>query len=194
MGNPNTVIRGDKVLLVPYRPEHVPKYHQWMQNPELLEATASEPLSLEAEYDMQRTWVADPEKCTFILLDPEISNELAGFHFDGAMAGDINLFWSQNDPACTAEVSVMVAEKRSRRKGIAEEAVRLVMTYGAQYLGRRVFCAKIGMDNTASLNLFQNKLGFIETCRSDIFKEITLQFTADEKYQSQHMTLEKYET
>jgi hypothetical protein len=30
------------------------KYHEWMKSPELLEATASEPLSLDEEYEMQR--------------------------------------------------------------------------------------------------------------------------------------------
>lgn len=29
-------------------------YHEWMKSPELLELTASEPLSLEEEIDMQR--------------------------------------------------------------------------------------------------------------------------------------------
>jgi hypothetical protein len=29
------------------------RYHEWMKSPELLETTASEPLSLEEEYDMQ---------------------------------------------------------------------------------------------------------------------------------------------
>ena len=33
--------------------EHIPKYHEWMANPDLQEATASEPLTLEAEYEMQ---------------------------------------------------------------------------------------------------------------------------------------------
>lgn len=29
------------------------KYHDWMKDPTLLETTASEPLSLDEEYDMQ---------------------------------------------------------------------------------------------------------------------------------------------
>jgi hypothetical protein len=33
--NVNTVVTGQRVVLVPYRPEHVPLYHKWMQSPEL---------------------------------------------------------------------------------------------------------------------------------------------------------------
>ena len=33
--NANLVIRGQRVLLVPYRREHVALYHQWMQDPVL---------------------------------------------------------------------------------------------------------------------------------------------------------------
>jgi len=49
-----TILVGSKVVLVPYRPEHVPKYHQWMLDEELRSLTASDPLSLEEEYEMQR--------------------------------------------------------------------------------------------------------------------------------------------
>jgi hypothetical protein len=39
--NATTVLRGQRVWLVPYRPEHVPIYHAWMQRPELLEQTCA---------------------------------------------------------------------------------------------------------------------------------------------------------
>ena len=59
-------LEGKKVILVPYMKEHVPKYHHWMQDPALLQATASEPLILEQEYDMQFSWTQDPFSMFFL--------------------------------------------------------------------------------------------------------------------------------
>ena len=39
--NEKLVIYGTRVILVPYDKEHVEKYHGWMQNKDILEATAS---------------------------------------------------------------------------------------------------------------------------------------------------------
>lgn len=63
-------LEGEKVILVPYMEAHVPKYHEWMQDPSLLQATASEPLSLEQEYQMQLSWSRDPNST--LSLSPHI--------------------------------------------------------------------------------------------------------------------------
>ena len=60
--NENCAIVGDNVVLVPYRAEHVVKYHQWMQSAEIREATASEPLSYKEEKAMQQSWLIDSDK------------------------------------------------------------------------------------------------------------------------------------
>jgi RimJ/RimL family protein N-acetyltransferase len=114
-----------KVLLVPYRPEHVDRYHAWMQRPDLLAATASEPLTLPEEYEMQESWYRDSNKCTCIILSvprlcdifpklvrileeeqsDDLWNEWMSQHPDwicqsiDAMVGDVNLFLSdlEND-------------------------------------------------------------------------------------------------
>jgi hypothetical protein len=110
--NYNLVIRGQQVVLVPYRREHVELYHSWMQDPVLQELTASEPLTLAEEYAMQQSWADDPKseapqwvlhcfvcstlssrpglwsaECTFILLDPDFPDTPGTGQHGGAMAG-----------------------------------------------------------------------------------------------------------
>mmetsp|Transcript_40169 Transcript_40169/g.126410 ORF Transcript_40169/g.126410 Transcript_40169/m.126410 type:complete len:87 (+) Transcript_40169:625-885(+) len=41
------MIVGQNILLVPYSPEHVARYHEWMKDEEILKFTGSEPLSLD---------------------------------------------------------------------------------------------------------------------------------------------------
>jgi RimJ/RimL family protein N-acetyltransferase len=88
--NASTTIEGDQVILVPYRREHVARYHEWMQDPALQEATASEPLSIEEEYNMQRKWAEDDDKCTFILLDRSQPDTAGTGSHGGGMAGKGN--------------------------------------------------------------------------------------------------------
>lgn len=125
--NYNIAIVGEHCVLVPYRPEHVPTYHGWMQDPDLLEATASEALSLDQEYKMQQTWRDDETKCTFIVLARELlpiaqqediqlllhGNNATGMNRPalqqmtmpadfiqnslGAMVGDVNFFLSDEE-------------------------------------------------------------------------------------------------
>jgi len=54
-----TELRGASVTLRPYRASHVSRYHAWMSDAALLEATASEQLTLAEEHANQRAWVDD---------------------------------------------------------------------------------------------------------------------------------------
>ncbi|OAL70244.1 hypothetical protein A7D00_5775 [Trichophyton violaceum] len=111
--NENTCVSSSRVLLVPYSKHHVPKYHEWMKDPEIQEATASEPLTLEEEYQMQQIWRQDADKLTFITCQPIPSTSTASGEADASessqarssykikstdddasdrMIGDVNLF------------------------------------------------------------------------------------------------------
>jgi RimJ/RimL family protein N-acetyltransferase len=158
---------GEGISLIPYTPAHVPVYHGWMENPTLLQATASERLTLSEEFENCRTWHLDNSKCTFIIL-------AGGLHAaDAAPVGDVNLFLDGEDPR-RAEVSIMVAVSSVRRTGCATEALRLLTAWSSNELGIRCFFAKIGYENTASVALFA-KLGYDETSRSDVFREVTME-------------------
>ncbi|KAL6499244.1 GCN5-related N-acetyltransferase 9 [Orobanche hederae] len=165
-------LEGERVVLVPYMKEHVPKYHIWMQDPTILQATASELLTLDQEYEMQLSWVQDPLKQTFIVLDKELvlGDFIHGQSHTEAMVGDVNIFMNDVDDPQMAEVEIMIAEQKSRGKGLANESVLLMMAYAVKNFGIHTFRAKIGESNEASLNLFK-KLGFKEIACSDIFKE-----------------------
>lgn len=67
--NETTRIVSVKCELVPYEACHVPKYHQWMEDEEIRRLTGSERLSLEEEFEMQKSWREDADKLTFIILE-----------------------------------------------------------------------------------------------------------------------------
>ncbi|KXZ56741.1 hypothetical protein GPECTOR_1g668 [Gonium pectorale] len=154
--NSDTTLLGTSVVLVPYKEEHVPRYHEWMQDPGLQESTASEPLTLEEEYEMQRSWAEDEDKLTFIVLDRSLPDTPGTGSHGGAMAGDVNLFFTLDEDEGgrqAAEIEVMIAEKGSRRKGLAKEALRLLMAYASRELHVLRYVSKIHEVNDASRRL-----------------------------------------
>lgn len=173
-------VLGERALMVPYTREHVPRYHDWMQDPALLEATASEPLSLSQEFEVHRSWTLDPLKHTFIVLDKELieGEFLPGNPHIEAMVGDVNIYMNDSDDVQIAEIEIMIAEHKSRGKGIGQEAILLMMTFAVEKYGIHTFRAKISESNMASLKLFR-KLGFKDASYSVVFKEVTLEAPAD---------------
>ena len=212
--NYETCLVGSKATLVPYRPEHVERYHEWMKDPDLLEATGSEPLSIEEEYEMQISWRDDPTKCTFIVHTSEHCNnneqdaeEEEQFSISkniNAMVGDVNLFLSDFDDddddnfeeeeedgnnnnndddddqkkeeriRIQAEIDIMIAEKKFKRKGIGRSAVCSMILYGSQELDIYRFFCKINEDNIASIKLFES-IGFVQCSYAACFKQVELE-------------------
>ncbi|OJJ71283.1 hypothetical protein ASPBRDRAFT_196796 [Aspergillus brasiliensis CBS 101740] len=151
--NAKTAISTSTVLLVPYSKWHVPRYHEWMKDEEIQEATASEPLSIEEEYAMQQSWRQDPDKLTFIVCLPSSSSSSSSpsssqtgastpttiKDADDApdrMVGDINLFLRVDDgeegdaePQIIGEIELMIAEKNNQRKGFGKAALNTFLRY-----------------------------------------------------------------
>ncbi|KAJ3122728.1 N-acetyltransferase 9 [Nowakowskiella sp. JEL0407] len=177
--NANLVIKGSKVSLVPYKEEHVPTYHDWMQSPYLQELTASEPLTLAEEYEMQQSWHIDENKLTFIIVSPSFNENRVGISSRfGGMIGDVNLFFLSPPPTPPApslpELEIMIAEASAQNQGAGIQGSALMMYYAMESLNVVGFRIKIGMKNLPSLRMFTIKFGFVEESRSEIFQEITL--------------------
>ncbi|KAH7096199.1 acyl-CoA N-acyltransferase, partial [Auriculariales sp. MPI-PUGE-AT-0066] len=187
--NQNTAIISERVVLVPYRKEHVEKYHSWMQDAELREQTASEPLTLEQEYEMQRKWADDEDKMTFIILarlpaddGPLSDDELRAL----PMVGDVNLFFKGTewvDEDFEVEIEVMIAEREYRRQKLAYSAVSTMLAYALHATPPQPsrlpvshsnkFVVRIGQKNEASIGLFK-RLGFLKTKVVEVFDQVEM--------------------
>ncbi|KAH9997951.1 acyl-CoA N-acyltransferase [Russula vinacea] len=182
--NAHTAIVGDTVVLVPYRVEHVEKYHTWMQSAELRELTASEELTLEQEYAMQRSWQEDDDSATYIHRsrasaeptpsDADLTNEDIKAL---PMIGDVNLFFKnpREDPEFEVECEVMIAEPMYRGQRRAHAALVLLLSYACDKLGVRKesFVARIGSANTRSIALFAS-LGFEVVRTVSVFDQVEM--------------------
>ncbi|XP_032055599.1 N-acetyltransferase 9 [Aythya fuligula] len=177
--NQDTVLQGSRATLVPYTTAHVPRYHAWMQSEELQRLTASEPLSLEQEYEMQRSWRDDADKCTFIVLDTERWAGQARGEED-CMVGDVNLFLTDTEDPTLGEIEIMIAEPSYRGRGFGKEATLMMMSYGVTDLGITKFEAKIGQENEASICMFK-KLHFKEVAVNSVFREVTLRLDVSDE-------------
>jgi RimJ/RimL family protein N-acetyltransferase len=139
------------------------KYFEWFQDFEIQKETATEGLTLEEVDGLEIVW-AKPEVYTFIICD---KNSFDLHMPQESMIGDVNLFIEGK----SAEINVMVAEKRFRRMGIASQVIDFVIRICKECLGLKEIVAKIGQENVASIGLFRKK-GFVEVQRVEDFQEI----------------------
>lgn len=139
-----TALLTPRILLVPYVSHHVPTYHNWMQDPELQAATASEPLTLREEYAMQEAWRTDADKLTFIVCTPPPTERehITAEQEDApqSMIGDVNLFLNpdaddegaedgKEEQALIGEIEIMIADRTQQGKGMGSEILLAFIWY-----------------------------------------------------------------
>lgn len=131
------------MTLVPYEAHHVEKYHRWMSDPDIQAATASEPLSLQEEYENQASWRSSHDKLTFIICEPLAAEgdvvSAGAVDAEDRMIGDVNLFLYPYDGddddeessrnQYVGEIDVMVADTDHRGRGVGFAAVTALMEY-----------------------------------------------------------------
>ncbi|KAK4044758.1 GNAT domain-containing protein [Parachaetomium inaequale] len=185
--NEFTAVSTAKALLVPYDRRHVLTYHAWMEDPAIQEATASERLTLDEEYENQESWRASHDKLTFIICQPLVSSsESSGStstpiragepDAPEKMVGDINLFLypyeddeeedeaeppSSAAPAfCVGEVDIMIADQQHRGRGLGRAVVQAFLQYVSRNLGgiMREYAEDKDMASPPGLKLLMAKI------------------------------------
>ncbi|XP_042490591.1 N-acetyltransferase 9-like protein isoform X3 [Macadamia integrifolia] len=121
-------LEGKNVILVPYMREHAPKYHEWMQEPSMLQA-----------YGFGATNIGPRVRYT-ALLEPGPQQ--------------LSLSWISNWLLETFSMEIPLS-RQSHGKGLGEESILMVMTFAVENFGIHIFRVKMGESNTASLNLFR---------------------------------------
>lgn len=189
--------------MVPYGVHHVSQYHAWMEDEAIREATSSERLTLEEEYENQQSWQASHDKLTYILCQPlgrrpdgEITCR-AGADGRERAVGDINLFLKAQDDddvdGVVGEVDIMIADAAYRGKGLGRAALTTFLHHvlcnldaimGEYQQARstsaetampelKMFMVKIKKDNEPSMALFR-RLGFEQLGGVDYFGEVKM--------------------
>lgn len=161
------------IQLVPYTPEYVSIYTQWLQTSHQLQldtATDSEYLTLGHMQESQTEMWNDPTALRLIIL------------CDGVPVGDVGVFKHSYLEDYTIEMDVMIAEPEYLRRGLAFSACSMLIQWVSTSECQKHFgvlkyiIAKISMDNTSSIALF-TKLGFTVLSESAIFQELDMCLT-----------------
>jgi len=148
------------VYLEQFALRHCDKYSQWMQDPELLELTKSDPMDFTQVVQLQKDMEVS-ESAWMSIVMCRTTNQ---------MIGDVGIyaheFLAEEDGDCVAEINLMIAEKSWRGKGLGKQIVELATDWAISntLIGRLV--AKIDQENHCSLRLFE-KLGWSRRSQSE---------------------------
>lgn len=148
--SPASFLRGERVHLAPPEPEHAEVLARWLNDPEVWVPFGMDvPVSIEAE----KAWIAAQDarkdEVNFLIFDNETGRPLG-------LAGLRNIDGTNG----TARLGVLIGESESRGNGLGTEAVRLLLSYGFDYLGLRRVNLAVLAGNEPALRMYQ-KLGFV---------------------------------
>lgn len=130
--------------------------------------------------DKEKFEVTNSEIGQTVCLNKEFPSTLCTILLD-SMIGDTNLFFLDQENTNVCEIEIMIAEQWARGKHCGWDACLLMIWYGSTILNVKHFVAKILVSNLVSIKMFE-KMGFVETSRSLVFNEVTLEKIVDDHW------------
>jgi len=159
---------------------------------DLQNATASEPLSLEDEYGMQKSWREDHDKLTFIATIPpnkmftdhslETLRSVARADEVLRMFGDINLFIVEvenedGDIDLVGELEVMIARKDMQGRGYGKALLKSFIWYVLRHHDRIMaeYSKGKGLETVGTLKYLHCKIGDANDRSIGLFESVGFQ-------------------
>ena len=94
---------------------------------------------------------------------------------EGTVIGDVDMFFFSDGEA---EVNIMIGDSEWRRHGYASEALALAEQYVVQKLNIQKFIAKIGKNNTPSIQFFERHGYRMVAEEPNVFDELIYELDA----------------
>jgi RimJ/RimL family protein N-acetyltransferase len=167
------------------------------------EATASERLTLEEEYESQESWRASHDKLTFIICQPLSAAARGGASIQAGgpdspvrMVGDVNLFlypYEEEDDLelpsatpefCVGEVDIMIADQEHRGKGLGRAVVQAFLQYISRNLDgiMREYAEDKDMPTPPGLKLLMAKISQTNAGSVALFKNLGFEQEGEVNY------------
>ena len=167
------------------------------------EATASERLTLEEEYENQESWRSSHDKLTFIICQPLSAGESVGTSIRAGgpdaperMMGDVNLFlypYEEEDDLelpsatpefCVGEIDIMIAGQQHRGKGLGRAVVHAFLQYISRHLDgiMREYAEDKDMPTPPGLKLLMAKINQTNANSVALFKGLRFEQEGEVNY------------
>jgi RimJ/RimL family protein N-acetyltransferase len=144
-----SILQGEKVRLRPMEEHDLPKFVEWLADPEVTQwlAQLATPPSLEEEYDWYDRRRSDPESLMWAIETP-----------DGRLVGSTEL---RLEPARRkAEFGIVIGDKDQWSSGLGTDAVRLITGYAFGELDLNRVELTTAEENARAIRCYE-KVGFV---------------------------------
>jgi len=142
------MLQGQRVVLKPIEPEHLPNYVRWLGDTEVLAWFGDyRPLNLAREQGWYEAQNHDESSLNFAV-------EFDGRHIGGAGFGGIN----RTDQH--AEVGLFIGEKSLWDQGLGKDILTTLVGYGFDYLNMHRIYLRVFAENHRAIRCYE-QVGFV---------------------------------
>jgi len=143
---------GQRVVLRPIEPEHLPNYVRWFADPEVLAYFGPyRPMNAAQEKDWYEQQNRDRSMVNFAI-------EYDGRHIGGCGFGRLD-HANQN-----AEVGLVIGEKSLWNQGLGKEVLATIVAYGFDYLNLHRIYLRVFAQNQRAIHAYE-QVGFVHEGR-----------------------------